>query len=77
MTPPSNTAVRGPGIERRRRPRRGPGGSLPARGRPATLEDRLIATLAQLAGGVEVACPVCAGEALSPSGCPDCGSRLS
>ena len=77
MVPPSNTALRSPRVERRRRPRRGPSGSFAARGRSVTLEDRMIATWSQLASGVAVTCPVCAGEGLVAAGCPACGSQLS
>jgi hypothetical protein len=77
MAAPSNTALRSPRVERRRRPRRGPSGPFTTRGRAATLEDRMITTWSQLATGVAVTCPVCAREELVATGCSGCGSHLS
>ncbi len=77
MAARSNTALRSPRSDRRRRPRRGPSGSSLSRARAVTLEDRMIATWGQLAAGVAVTCPVCAHEKLVASGCTGCGAELT
>ena len=42
-----------------------------------TLEDTVLATLADLGARGETACPVCSAPELTPSGCRACGSALT
>jgi hypothetical protein len=42
-----------------------------------TLEDAILATWEELAGGDHATCPVCSGEMSRANGCKGCGAELA